>query len=174
MQKMTFLILSLFLISCSSAPKLGKATGTGEKVTGPIQTVPVYTYRDSGLIPKKIKDECTALGKVMSDSAKKLAAKRGVEIKHVDRVRKDSKGNNMMVEILNATSSGNAFIGHKKSMIIRGSLYVDGRLVDEVEFDRSSGGGMGAGFKSSCTVMNKVASKLGEDLAVWTAKYAKK
>ena len=54
MLKLIFSIALLSLISCSSAPKLGKATGTGEMVTGPIKIVKAFAYVAPKTIPKKI------------------------------------------------------------------------------------------------------------------------
>lgn len=174
MLKLILSVVSLLtILSCSTAPKLGKATGTGEMLSGPINTVPVYDYRDPKMVAKKIRTECSNLGKVMSDSAVKFAKAKDVKIVQKNKVRKEDKGNNMIVEIFNAQSSGNAFIGHYKSMAIRGYLYSNGKLVDEVEFSRRSNGGMGGGFMGSCTVLRKVAKKLGEDLSLWAKKYSK-
>lgn len=172
MLKLILSITLLSLIGCSSAPKLGKATGTGEKISGPINVAKVVPYASAETIPKKIRTECTQIGSKMSDFTKSYGKEDGVTFTQVNKVSEKAKGNNMVVRILNAHSSGNAFIGHNKSMTIKGTLYKDGKMVDEVEFSRSSGGGIGGGYKGSCSVMGRVSKRLGQDLAIWAKKYS--
>lgn len=173
MLKLILSITLLTLISgCSSTPKLGKATGSGEKVTGPIKIMKTFAYAAPKTIPKKITKDCTRIGMQMSNFTKSFGKEQGVTFTQVDKVAASSKGNTMVVEILNAHSSGNAFIGHNKSMTISGTLYKNGKMVDEVEFTRSSGGGMGAAFKGSCSVLGRVSKRLGKDLAIWAKKYS--
>ena len=172
MLKLVLSLTLLSLIGCSSAPKLGKATGTGEKLSGPINIAKVVPYASAETIPKKIRTECTELGAKISDFAKSYGKEDGVTFTQANKVSQNAKGNNMVVKILNAHSSGNAFIGHNKSMTIKGSLYKDGKMVDEVELSRKSGGGIGAGYKGSCSVMGRVSKRLGHDLAIWAKKYS--
>ena len=73
----------------------------------------------------------------------------------------------MAVEITNAISGGNAFIGHRKSMTATAELFENGQSVDTATFTRNSGGGFGAGYKSSCSVLGRCTKALGNDFANW-------
>jgi hypothetical protein len=101
-----------------------------------------------------------------------MPKKRVLKIKLLNKVNKDDKGNNVVVEILNAVSKGNAFIGHQEFILIRASLYKNGKLVDDIKIQRDSSGGLYAGFKGSCSVLGRCAKALGEDLSIWLAKYS--
>jgi hypothetical protein len=78
-----------------------------------------------------------------------------------------SEGTQLKLMISNALSSGNAFMGHHKSVSIIAELYKDGKLIDTYSTTRNSGGGIGAGFKNSCAVLERCVTTLGKDVAQW-------
>lgn len=169
--KLLSCLVFLFFVSCSSAPKFSKPTGSGEKISGAVNIPASIDYKYVEAIPKKITSECTALNSKLSNSTKIHGKKMGVDFVQVKAVSPKGKGNRVHVDIINAVSSGNAFIGHNKSMTIHAYLYAGNTLVDDVELKRSSGGGFGAGFKSSCDVLERVTHKLGEDIATWVRRF---
>ena len=73
----------------------------------------------------------------------------------------------MILTLTNATSIGNAFMGHRKSVTIEAILYEDGVEIDHYRGSRDSGGGFGAGFKGSCSVLGRCVKTLGKDVANW-------
>jgi hypothetical protein len=170
---MTF--LSLFLLSCSTTPQglnLKKSpTGSGEKISGAINVSEIATYKYPDMIENSIKAECTDITSKIGTFTKSYAKEKGMKVKLSKNVKKGAKGNNLVIEILNAVSKGNAFIGHQKFILIHASLYKDGRLVDDIKLQRDSSGGFAAGFKGSCSVLGRCAKAIGKDLSLWLAKY---
>lgn len=73
----------------------------------------------------------------------------------------------LQVEIVDAVSMGNAFIGHQKYARIEGTLYEDGRKVASFKGRRNSMGGAFAGYKGSCSVLGRTMKALGKDVADW-------
>ena len=96
-----------------------------------------------------------------------IANKRGIEVNLADSVSTSAPGRNLVVEISDAVSSGNAFIGHRKFVEVRGSLWEDGKKIGSFRGQRSSGGGAFAGYKSSCAVLGRCVKTLGKDIAGW-------
>ncbi len=76
-------------------------------------------------------------------------------------------GRNLVIEITDAVSRGNAFIGHQKYMEARAELFVDGVSKGEKIYHRDSMGGFGAGYKGSCSVLGRTSKALGKDFSVW-------
>ena len=124
-------------------------------------------YREADVISDKIKSECPDLGANFSQSTKKYLEETGWQATLAENVETIETGTTVKLEIMNALSAGNAFIGHQKSVAIVASLYQDGKLVDTFKGSRNSSGGFGAGFKGSCDVLNRTVNTLGKDVAKW-------
>ena len=123
------------------------------------------TYYDKKLIAPNIRKECVDLGKQFSDSTQKQLTKRKWNVTRSDET--SESGYALELVIVNAVSAGNAFTGHKKSVSIEAKLFKDGELLDTYEGVRDSGGGFGAGFKSSCDVLQRCVNTLGKDVSKW-------
>ena len=55
-------------------------------------------------------------------------------------------------------------------MSARAELFEDWASVEAVTFSRDSGGGFGAGFKGSCSVLGRCSKALAKDIAGWLSK----
>lgn len=129
-------------------------------------------FRDASIIPSKIRSECTDLGSSLAQSTKKYLEEAGWQVALGENAEIQKSGNAIKLEILNAVSAGNAFVGHHKSVTIAATLYKDGKLVDTYTATRDSGGGFAGGFKGSCPVLYRCTTTLGSDIAKWlNAKY---
>jgi len=126
-------------------------------------------YAEDARIPENIKRECATLGQKLSTFLAQYSEQNGVATVAVDAVDAGSEGRVLVVEITDAMSSGNAFTGHRKSMSVRGELFVDGVSQGHVDFTRNSGGGFAGGYKGSCAVLGRCTKALGKDLAGWLA-----
>lgn len=124
-------------------------------------------YAEDNRIRDNIKDECTALGTKLSTFVVEYAAKKGIAVKQVQSLDPGAPGRNLVIEITDAMSRGNAFIGHQKFMDARGELFIDGVSKSTQEYSRHSMGGVGAGFKGSCSVLGRNSKALGKDFSVW-------
>lgn len=127
-------------------------------------------YYDEKVIASNILNECTNLGLKLSDSTLLNLEKQGFTVSTASDISDQAEGMSLKLTIVNAVSAGNAFLGHKKSVSVEAQLYKDGKLLDTFNRTRNSGGGFGAGFKGSCTVLHRCANTLGKDVAGWMAK----
>jgi hypothetical protein len=125
------------------------------------------TWYDEKVISTNIKTECTNLGPDFSRSTKENLERDGWSVQSSSSQNVLPNGYQLVLKIANALSGGNAFLGHHKSVSVIAELYKDGKLVDTYSGDRSSGGGFGAGFKSSCKVLERCTTTLGKDVAQW-------
>lgn len=124
-------------------------------------------YADSSHVARKIRKECTDYQEKFSAYAEEFGRKMGVDIQRVDQVDPSDGGAVLVVEITEAVSQGNAFIGHRKFSEIEGTLYRDGEKVASFVGARNSMGGAFAGYKGSCSVLGRTAKALGKDIAEW-------
>lgn len=151
--------MSLLLFAGLSASF--SATAAPFRVQG---TIP---YAQDNRIAHNITSECTELGIKLSDFLVKFAKKKGIEVTQVAELNPADPGRNLVIEITDAVSRGNAFIGHQKYMEARAELFVDGESQGEQFYHRDSMGGFGAGYKSSCAVLGRTSKALGKDFSVW-------
>jgi hypothetical protein len=172
MKKLIAVLFVLATVGCASkeSTPVAKDVPTEKKIAGPIALQTTIPFR-SGAAEDKIKNECPDINTKLSDFTKEHGKELGVEFAQTPKVDMKAKGGVLVMEITNMHSGGNAFIGHNKSTTIKAQLYKDGTLVDTVELTRSSGGGIGAGFKGSCSVLGRTVKTLGSDIATWAKNY---
>lgn len=171
--------LALFMIGCASNSGGSKEVSTTEQR---VERAPQkiinsdskeafnilikVPYAESGMIPDKVRDECTQLGAQFSTSIAKYAPKHDILINRIDGPLPAS-GRTVELEIVSVYSEGNAFIGHRKSVVVNAKLMLDGKEVDSTKKTRFSGGGFLGGFKGSCSVLAHTVNTLGSDIGKW-------
>ncbi|NVK22322.1 MAG: hypothetical protein HWD86_07370 [Kangiellaceae bacterium] len=182
MKHISIIICMLLLTACgpretatqqATAPTANTAKTQTQVANQDNQQVQVshhIRYRDEGVIDSSILDECTLLGSQLSESFAQYAAKNDLSAQRLNELNINASGYVFDLEILNALSSGNAFLGHRKQVTIGGTLYKDGQKVDTFKATRNSGGGFFGGFKSSCGVLHRTVNTLGSDAAEWLRK----
>jgi hypothetical protein len=134
---------------------------------------PVYVgkaapYSDATQIAKNIIDECglpESQMKVLHQQAKEM----GVAIVEDEAAVAANKGRVLLLETANAISTGNAFTGHRKQVVVKGRLLENGEEIGNFSAIRSSMGGMWAGYKSSCSVLYRCQTTLAKDILGWLA-----
>ncbi len=124
-------------------------------------------YAEDAEITKKVRGECVLLNTQLADYTKQFGNEFGVEVNLVDATTASDPGRVLLVEIVDAVSSGNAFIGHQKFSRIRGELFEDGVRVAGFKASRNSMGGAFGGYKGSCSVLGRTMKALGKDVAMW-------
>jgi hypothetical protein len=142
-----------------------------EKSGGSIIIQQSTPYSEHSVVADKIKSECNQLGNQLSNSLTKYAIKYKLPLKQVNASLPE-QGNVVKLTIDNVFSSGNAFIGHRKSATVTAQLFVDGKMVSETQKTRNSAGGVLGGFKGSCSVLAHTVNTLGNDIAKWLRKEA--
>jgi hypothetical protein len=121
-------------------------------------------FSEASYIADNIKAECP-MGAQLATALGANAGKFGNTIAF-DAVPAE-QGRVLKIEIVEAQSAGNAFIGHMKSATVRGALFDNGQKVAAVTARRLSRGGAMGGFKGSCDVLERVVTAIGSDLAEW-------
>ena len=124
------------------------------------------SYVDVNSISRAVLNECQLpqQGAQLLISAMREA---GFEPVIDDQAAQAGKGRVLLVQISNAVSGGNAFIGHRKQVDVRGRLLEDGKEVATFTGVRSSMGGAFGGFKGSCAVLGRCLETLSKDIATW-------
>lgn len=136
---------------------------SGNVVAQTVRMQSPVPFAEDNDISDAIKTECT-IGQVLADA---LKASSKVPIELSAEVPDKATGRVLQMEIVDAVSMGNAFMGHQKFTKVRGTLYQDGEKFAAFKARRNSMGGAFAGFKGSCTVLNRTVKVLGEDIAGW-------
>lgn len=122
------------------------------------------TYRDATIIKPAIISDC-ALPETQRDMLLAAAAAHGL-VSDGDAANNGSK-KHLKVEITNAVSSGNAFIGHHKLVQLRATLWDGATEVGSFTSSRTSMGGFAGAYKSSCTILHRCNQALAKDVAAW-------
>jgi hypothetical protein len=131
-----------------------------------IYTSQIARYSDENSIPKAVLAECR-LPQRQAELIEHVAKESGVVVVRDDTTVAAGKGRILLVEISDTISSGNAFIGHRKLVKVKGRLLDDGNEVGSFTGQRSSMGGAFAGFQGSCSVLERCLSTLAKDINVW-------
>ncbi len=131
-----------------------------------IQLARSIPYAEDAEIAGKILRECK-LQTQLAEFIKVFGTKHGHSIELVDAVDEASEGKVLVIEIRDAVSEGNAFLGHHKSTSARGKLLDNGVEIANFRVRRNSMGGAFAGYKGSCSVLGRTVKIMGEDIAKW-------
>ena len=142
------------------------AAPSASSPVGDVKVAAVIPFSKSNNIASNIKDECN-LGEQLSRFIGESSDKHGMKVSRVGVLNSGKAKNVLMVEISDAVSMGNAFMGHRKSISIGGTLYKDGKMVKTFKGRRITGGGAFGGYKGSCAVLGRSAKALGKDVALW-------
>lgn len=124
-------------------------------------------YAEDAEISSKIRTECVQLQTQLPAFTAQFGKEFGVSVALADGVSPQDGGRVLELEIYEAVSMGNAFIGHQKYSKVRGTLYQDGRKVASFKGMRNSMGGAFGGYKGSCSVLGRTVKALGKDIAQW-------
>lgn len=136
---------------------------SGSALANPVQLQRPVPYAEENDVSNAVKQEC-ALGEHLADFIKEYA--QG-PIEFTSGEPDVASGRVLKVEIVDAISMGNAFMGHQKSTRVRGALYQDGEKVASFRARRNSMGGAFAGFKGSCSVLGRTIKVIGRDIGQW-------
>jgi len=125
---------------------------------------PLANYSPRSRVSSKIKTECT-LPKALNDSIVQFAKNSGVNVKFKNHIKPNEY--ELKIQIEDAVSSGNAFIGHNKFVDISGSIVKGKTVYYTFDAARRSGGGYFGAYRSSCSVLGRIAKALGKDISLW-------
>lgn len=123
-------------------------------------------FTDVSTIKQNIVNECN-LPESQIKLLKEQAAAAGVQLVEDESAVAANKGRVLKVEIFNALSQGNAFIGHGKQVTLKGKLFENGTEIGNFTAVRGSMGGAFGAYKSSCAVLHRCQEALAKDIMGW-------
>ena len=159
---MVGLLVSLSIVGCGrAAPKPANNKVVYKSIDKVYleSNIPLNKY-----ISGNIQDEC-ALDTRLLDNLKEAAADNNIEL--IVGGKPGPKDAVLKLKIDNALSSGNAFIGHRKFVVVGGELYEGSKKITEFQVARRSGGGFFGGYKSSCAVLGGCTKTIAQDIVQW-------
>ena len=169
MKKLIFAIAAAALISaCGGSDSVQPVENTAPKKVNPRAAIWIPTeilFKKGAPVATNIKTEC-GLPEKFSTYIKLASDQAGVAVYRASKGA-DINKDRLVIEIVNAVSSGNAFIGHRKYAKAEGALYKNGKKIGSFTSGRVSGGGAFGGFKGSCQVLDRVIKVMGRDIAQW-------
>lgn len=134
-----------------------------------VQVQSSIPYAADADIANKVRDECTQLNTQLAEFTQEFGRENGVQVQLVETLDTSAPGRVLQMEIVDAVSMGNAFIGHQKYSRVRGVLFENGQQIADFRGRRNSMGGAFAGYKGSCSVLGRTVKALGKDIAQWLA-----
>ncbi|WP_305806356.1 hypothetical protein [Stenotrophomonas sp. YIM B06876] len=135
----------------------------GSAAAAPVKMQRPVPLMEDNDISTAIKQEC-GIGERLAHFVQKYSVQ---PIEFSDDAPALESGRVLQMEIVDAVAMGNAWLGHQKYAKVRGTLYQDGVKVASFKGRRNSMGGAFAGFKGSCSVLDRTIKALGEDVAGW-------
>jgi hypothetical protein len=139
----------------------------GPALAASVRVASSAPYAEDAEISSKIRTECVQLQTQLPAYTAQFGKEFGVEVALADDVSPRDAGRVLQLEIYEAVSMGNAFIGHQKYSKVRGTLFEDGQEVAGFKGMRNSMGGAFGGYKGSCSVLGRTVKALGKDIAQW-------
>lgn len=160
--KLTALLCAVTLLLLSSFISV-----QANETNGSVHLLTNTPYAKGHDIRNNIIDECTKLGSSLASFTRSYADKKNINIVLDDQIDFNASGKYLHLEISDAVSRGNAFIGHSKFVTVKGTLWENGKSIASFDGQRSSMGGFMAGYKGSCSVLGRCVKTLGKDIATW-------
>ena len=104
------------------------------------------------------------MGNKLADAVKVHSS---VPVIFIDGSAPPASGRVLELQIVDAVSMGNAWLGHQKFTKVHGTLFQDGNRIAGFKARRNSMGGAFAGFKGSCSVLGRTVEIIGKDIGGW-------
>lgn len=155
-------IPAIFVVLGAFASSLGEEIQAARIIVIPAEV----QFTEGGYIADNIKAECN-LPSYQATALANAMRRLGYDPVISSDAPVPSDAEVLKLEISSAFSSGNAFVGHRKGMSVSGRLSKNDEQIGSFVAFRKSMGGFFGGFKGSCTVLQRCADELGDDIAKW-------
>lgn len=142
------------------------SSAAGVSSVGSVSVMEDIPYKEGSKVALNIRQECV-ITKQLSEYTQSYAKDQGINVIRTSKLNTKDKGKYLQIEITEAVSRGNAFIGHHKYTAVEGTLYDNGKKVSGFTAARMSGGGFFGAYKGSCSVLGRTVKTLGKDIASW-------
>ena len=136
-------------------------TGTGTLIIKPI------AFKKDAYIRDAVKQECDLDGKLSQFIKENAAGQYANIVTDSNTDSADAQILTMEIEEVQGAAGG-AWSG-AKSVVIKGSLSQNGKMLGDFKARRYSGGGMFGGYKGTCAILGRCVKTLGKDVAEWLA-----
>jgi len=159
------LIVALGVVGCGGsrpAPANNKVVYKSVTKVYVSSKIPLDQY-----IAGNIQSECSLDSRLL-ESLKSAAESNGIEL--IVDGKPSAADAVLKLKITNAISRGNAFVGHRKYVVVSGELFEGSRKITDFQVARRSGGGMFGGYKSSCAVLGGCTTSIAKDIVKWLEK----
>jgi len=124
------------------------------------------TFNEDADIAKSVLTECK-LEEQLPEAIVSSAKDNGLVVDVSSEATTAGPGRVLELEIYEAVADGNAFMGHHKSMAVKGKLYEGGEVVGSFKDRRISMGGAFGQFKGNCSVLERITKEIGNDVGTW-------
>lgn len=171
MKKFAFALITVIMMTAcggGGSETVQPAEQTQPRKVNPRQAIWIPSeilFKKDANIAVNIKTEC-GLPDKFSSYIKLASDKVNVPVFRATKGA-DINKDRLVIEITEAVSSGNAFIGHRKYAKAVGTLYKNGKNMGSFTSARVTGGGMWGGFKGSCQVLERAMKVMASDIANW-------
>lgn len=145
----------------ASAPA-SPAPTTPPNSTSIVRVLPV-SYGVNSSVREQVKRECAPDAKLRA-SLLQAAGARAVAVDAIEPV-----GEFLAVEIASTDARGGGIYTGPKEMFVRGTLTRDGQVIGSFQAKRTTMGGPTAPFRGTCDLLDRIAQRLGQDIAQWLA-----
>ena len=130
--------------------------------TAPIQMLDPVPYAAGSDVPARIRNECTDLGHEIAFMVNGLM--RGKMKLVQGKLPTSSPGAVLQLEIVDVFSDGNAFLGHRQGIKLRGALYRDGSKVAAFTAQRTN---TDDNMLTACANLDVFAPLFARDIRRW-------
>ncbi len=134
-------------------------TGTGTLVIKPI------VFKKDSYIRDAVKNECNLTGK-LTQFIEKNASSQYANIL-TDSNSKQRNAQTLSITIEEVQGGGGGAWSGAKSVVVKGKLTQNGRVLGDFRGRRYSGGGMFGAYKGTCAILGRCVRTLGKDIAAW-------
>jgi hypothetical protein len=120
----------------------------------------------SAIIPSAVKEKC-GVDALLGDAALSAIGKRYPSVQAVTAPEQAGGGTFVQLTVVSVDALGGGAWSGEKSMTIKADIVKGGVVAGTTLLTRGSKGGAFAGFKGTCSILERVAGALGKDVASW-------
>jgi hypothetical protein len=142
-------------------------TGTTANIAGSgsgTLVIKAVSFAADSAAPSAVKNECDLPGRLAA-AIKTNAASQYATI--LEGTTAPPNADVLSIEILNLIGTGGGAWSGGKSLMIKGTLWKQGKAVSDFKALRVSGGGYFGGYMGTCAILGRCAKTLGKDVAGW-------
>ncbi len=123
-------------------------------------------------IPAAVKNQCAVDTSIAAHAMAAIAKRHDPAVQSVASPEQAGSDKLVQITILSVQGAGGGAWSGPKSMTIRVDVQKGGAKTGSTILTRATNGGPLSGLTGTCTMLERVATTLGKDVAVWLARNA--